>query len=401
MKIERIYIINLDKRTDRWERCKKKLEEYGLFDIAVRISAIENPDNPGYGNHLSHAKALRMAKEYNNSNCLILEDDIEILENLWIYLEPTLLEIPEDWDLFYLGINMDNFNAFQISSHVAKINGGFATHAYMVNEKVYDNLIYLNENCINEPNDVKMSREFILYHNCYVSIPLLIGQENGYSDIMKQYMNYNNMFQNRFENRIIRNRKTIKPDFCSFIVPSMNRPTLYDSINSVVLSPEWNWECHVMMDGVSVSNYIANEHVHYHYLDKLGSAGLVRNEGFKFVDTRWTCFLDDDDEILLTYIPSLMKYSRDNPKTDIIIFTYIDETNGRTCPGNGDNRFIVGNVPICFAIKTEFIRKYNIKFKDNICEDFDFIMDCKRLGANILFTHDYQYKVKGRGLWVK
>jgi len=67
------YVLNLDRRPDRWEACQRLWEPW--FDL-VRISAIDLPGNPAGGCKLSHRMvAIQMLEK--EPTVLILEDDSE------------------------------------------------------------------------------------------------------------------------------------------------------------------------------------------------------------------------------------------------------------------------------------------------------------------------------------
>ena len=76
-KIEKIFFINLDKRTDRREEIENELKKMEL--TAERYSAISTPESGIVGCGYSHLNVLKMAREQNVKNVLILEDDFEFI----------------------------------------------------------------------------------------------------------------------------------------------------------------------------------------------------------------------------------------------------------------------------------------------------------------------------------
>jgi glycosyltransferase involved in cell wall biosynthesis len=196
----------------------------------------------------------------------------------------------------------------------------------------------------------------------------------------------------------------IKPSFVTFIIPTKGRPSLEKAIQSLLNLDDWNWRAIILFDGVeSVEikcvDYLNDNHFIVRKEEKIGHAGLLRNLAFPLIDTIWTAFLDDDDYLKETYITKLREYSSKNPELDIIIFTYKDVSNGNTQPPKGTTEFQCCNVGISFAIKTEFIRKYNILFPPGGVEDFAFLDVCRDLGAKYLVTNDIQYFVGRRSAW--
>ena len=68
--IDKIYYINLNKRTDRREQIEKELNEFGLN--YERFEAIETHGFGIHGCGLSHLAVLKLAKENIYENVLIL-----------------------------------------------------------------------------------------------------------------------------------------------------------------------------------------------------------------------------------------------------------------------------------------------------------------------------------------
>ena len=72
--LTKIYYINLNKRPDRREHIEKELNAFDL-----RYEAIETKGFGIHGCGLSHLNVIKMAKENNYENVLILEDDFTFL----------------------------------------------------------------------------------------------------------------------------------------------------------------------------------------------------------------------------------------------------------------------------------------------------------------------------------
>jgi hypothetical protein len=198
-----IFCINLDSRLDRWNQCLVEFDKAGIRGKVIRVPGVVVKNNPCHGNHMAHAKCLEIAENNKLQNCLILEDDVEFFDDTFTTLGYCIKDIPENWDIFYLGANVWA-PALQISPHIAKLTAAFATHAYAVKYTMYDILIDINTNKSIAHNDVEYSQRIIPNFNCYVSYPLICGQRNSYSDIMGREMSSNAMFKERLENSLIR-----------------------------------------------------------------------------------------------------------------------------------------------------------------------------------------------------
>jgi GR25 family glycosyltransferase involved in LPS biosynthesis len=121
--VDKIYVINLDERKEKWNRMKSILDQYNLK--AIRFSAINGwklPKEVAYilaGNQkprispgnlgciLSHLSILKHAYESDYNAVWIMEDDIVIIEEPHQLSEMILklYEIDLSWDILYTDID--------------------------------------------------------------------------------------------------------------------------------------------------------------------------------------------------------------------------------------------------------------------------------------------------------
>ena len=198
---DQIYYINLDRRPDRKELAELELKDEGIK--AVRISGVEH-ENPAHGCHLSHAKIFKDAIDNGYDRILIFEDDVQFFPNASKNIKNSLEELPPKWDMFYLGANLDAYSAYEISPHIAKLEGAFATHAYAVRRNLFQVLWDINADMSTVHNDVVYANEIHNRYQCYLAMPLIAGQRESYSDIEKKVMSSNKIFQERLERNLIR-----------------------------------------------------------------------------------------------------------------------------------------------------------------------------------------------------
>lgn len=104
--IDKIIYINLNKRTDRREQIENELNNFKLS--YERFEAISTPDFGAYGCGLSHLAVLKIAKERNYKNILILEDDFQFLVSKEIFEEnlKTFFESNIDYNVCMLSYNL-------------------------------------------------------------------------------------------------------------------------------------------------------------------------------------------------------------------------------------------------------------------------------------------------------
>lgn len=191
---EKIYCINLDKRTDRWQDAQREFEKHNL-KVDRFSGIIGNPDNiptkivPGHvGCVLSHYNIIKEANEKGLNQILILEDDVVFADDLQDKFKQFISQVPENWDMLYFGGNHNGEELQKINDNVYKIHKTYTTHAYAIRQPVYRVVLKMFPKLSHEV-DVMYS---ILQNsfNCYVFRPHLAWQRDGYSDILGRNVNY-------------------------------------------------------------------------------------------------------------------------------------------------------------------------------------------------------------------
>jgi len=207
---DQIYVINLESRLDRWRLFQKETDKYNLnvekINGVIYTEFKDKKRNACVGNHLAHAECIRKAMKEKANNVLIFEDDVEFFldkEKTEEILTNAISDLPKDWGLFYLGINMDRFYAHRYGKYLARLDGGFSTHAYAINGYLFDTILKINLDTNVIHNDVYYAENVHNKFPCLVTNPLLIGQRMGYSDIMGCLMNSNDIFLQRFKDKLI------------------------------------------------------------------------------------------------------------------------------------------------------------------------------------------------------
>jgi glycosyltransferase involved in cell wall biosynthesis len=180
----------------------------------------------------------------------------------------------------------------------------------------------------------------------------------------------------------------------TFVIPSINRSTLQNSINSLLNQTNPNWKCIVVYDGVVGSSF-EDDRISTITIDKtgvntnkLGESGLVRNEGIKLCNTEWIGFLDDDDTIHQDYVKTLNeKYSN----YDFVVWR-MKNTDGLIIPRLNKNLLVLNNVGISFCYKSKF---KDMLFDSNIAgEDFYFVDKLQKITTNFIITPEVYYNIR-------
>ena len=217
-----IFCINLDSRQDRWTKCLEQFKIFGIEDKAQRFSAIKiETENQQLGKFcgrcgcsLSHFEICKIAKNKNYKNYLVLEDDFEFnfdLETTFDLLNKAISDIPNDWDMFYMGANLtDEYGVVPIenfSENLFKLKSCHTTHAMAFNNKFYDSFLenapdinsIFEWTAKNEIIDVYLSKNFLHNINCFINKELLVNQSAGFSDIEKSSFDYREWLNSNFE----------------------------------------------------------------------------------------------------------------------------------------------------------------------------------------------------------
>ena len=184
-------VINLDRRTDRWESFVSHAKEVGI--PYNRVSAYEPtedemegiPIRKGlYGCNMSH---LRLWKEFLESAepyLWVLEDDARQVRT-WDR------RLPDSFDLFYLGYN-DRTSGGKPGKNLGKwhkVKRALTTHAYIISREGAEKAIKLNLKHF--AIDVALWK-VQQYNNSYYFKPSRFIQNPSYSDILNTHADYTN-----------------------------------------------------------------------------------------------------------------------------------------------------------------------------------------------------------------
>jgi len=188
--IDKIFYINLDKRTDRRNEIEQELNKMEL--PYERFPAVYNKEgNVGCG--YSHLSVLKLARNRGYKNVLIFEDDFTFLVSkteLENYLELLFSNI-KNFDVCFLSYNCDRFEDILGHSFVKRVLNSQTASGYIVNENCFSKLIDLYEQTI--PLLEQTGRHWIYAtditwkvfqkHNLWICFDKRLGkQKASYSD---------------------------------------------------------------------------------------------------------------------------------------------------------------------------------------------------------------------------
>jgi len=203
---DKIYIINLERRNDRWLNLEKKLLKYNITNY-IRFKAIDGYTEPylstfrrmrcptletpgAYGLLLTVYNIITDAINKNYNRILLLEDDILFCNNFDSIFNEYIHNIPNNWKLLYLGSSMHNWRLKKRCNHniekkYCTTNGSIAgAFSVGIDKSVFHELLHLIKfsfkpwdigplSIINKKN----------YNHCYVITPNIIIADVRDSDI--------------------------------------------------------------------------------------------------------------------------------------------------------------------------------------------------------------------------
>lgn len=170
------YVINLDRRVDRWAVVREELASFGFKPR--RFSGIDK--KPGWiGCRDSHIALLR--KGVDESVFIIFEDDVEFIEEIEL-LDKALDQLPLDWDCLFLGASPQETQE-RFDTHLFKLKNAWTTHAIIWHNRNGGAVEYILSH-VNDINkwDVYLASVIQPMFNCFVIYPMLCTQRQTQSD---------------------------------------------------------------------------------------------------------------------------------------------------------------------------------------------------------------------------
>ena len=201
------------------------------------------------------------------------------------------------------------------------------------------------------------------------------------------------------KNNNIKEYSLIKPNFITFIIPTIGRESLNNTVNSLLKLQDTDWKAIIIFDGIKNTFSFNHPNIECIEIEKVGVinkdlhnyAGYVRNIGFKYVkDTEWIAFLDDDDYIHEMYITYLKKEINNCPTIDVCLFRMIN-IKLNVIPLKEDNQIIKNHCGISFAIRKKISK--NIIFENDKCEDYIYLKKAEYYGFTIVLSNYITYYI--------
>jgi len=184
----------------------------------------------------------------------------------------------------------------------------------------------------------------------------------------------------------------------TFIIPSIGRDTLENTIQSLENQTNDNWNAIIIFDGCEPTIKNTNDKIKIMQIEKIGgilcynAAGAVRNEGIKCATTDWIAFLDDDDTIASNYVETFYNEIQEFNNIDVVIFRMVYKCN-TILPVLYETNIRCGYIGISFAMKKSIFDS-GINFNPGGCEDYDLLGQILNNNYKIMISPYIRYFVR-------
>lgn len=198
---DRTFVINLDRRQDRWRQFQKRFPDDWPFASPERWPAIDGKDCDipkwyragagAWGCLQTHLAIWWKLVDSTWDAVLVLEDDAVFSRNAIETIRQTLGLIPDDWDQIYFGGQHLDTNGrapeVVIQDRLIRCRYVNRTHAYVIRPDFACEAI----DYIDCPNDRQQRLQHVDYmlgdlhdsHHVYAPWRFCIGQARGNSDV--------------------------------------------------------------------------------------------------------------------------------------------------------------------------------------------------------------------------
>jgi hypothetical protein len=212
--------------------------------------------------------------------------------------------------------------------------------------------------------------------------------------------------------------KRVDNPFVTFIIPSKNRETLYNTLVALQEQTDDDWSACIVFHqnwdgGVELSDddiprktfllMATDRRIDWYYLHVNSSSfennknggGYFRNKGVELssnTQSKWIALVDDDDIVSPNYVQYLKEESTQSPDQEVIIFRLIYK-DGYFVPKSEQTMLVKYSVGISFS----YLRSLYPKFKFvnySPIEDFLLLTEMSVAGVKILLTQYITYIVR-------
>jgi GR25 family glycosyltransferase involved in LPS biosynthesis len=196
--VDKIFCINLKKRTDRKKLAENEFSKFGLdFEFFEGVDGqlinLKYRIKPGgVGCLLSHLNLYKYIKNIDGDVFMITEDDVVFSDDFIEKYNNLIQIVPNDWNLLYFGGNHNSLKLNMVSENIHRLQKTYTTHCYLVKKSCIDFLIseFESSQLFDSEVDVHLSNVQSKIP-CYGFTPSIAWQREGFSDIEMRNVDYN------------------------------------------------------------------------------------------------------------------------------------------------------------------------------------------------------------------
>jgi glycosyl transferase, family 25 len=234
---DKIIVLTLARRTDRWKQMEKLLfEDLEFKGKVIKFYGYDKPaDHSGNpsgnkGCTESHRAILEIIAYNDWGHVLVLEDDCQVAYDSpekKTLVDPQKVfashigEVPVDYDILYLGGSYGSNPQRRISSHVIKVNTVLTTSSYAITAKMARKMAPHISGV--GPID-SLFGGFTPAHKCYMFSPRLFTQGRSRSDLTdREDDNSVSMLDSRHEEMLVAGAWRKRQDGAMMLDSEINR----------------------------------------------------------------------------------------------------------------------------------------------------------------------------------
>lgn len=193
---DNISLINLPDRRDRYWISTVELNRYNIPYQVVK--AIRHSDGKE-GLYQTMRKIFEKALSQGCKRILVFEDDCKFLLDPAPVMSKVVSQLPEVWDLLYLGCNLSDRPAGFYSDNLLSVSRALSTHAVAYSAGCMERILALPKIL---PIDISFVHTIQSVGRSFCVCPFLVSQHAGHSDIEGRQVDWSDVLEKRFQKQI-------------------------------------------------------------------------------------------------------------------------------------------------------------------------------------------------------
>jgi hypothetical protein len=175
---------------NEWIQADAEFKHVGLNDV-IRFDSLPHELGPHQSFNQSVYAILQDFYDSGEHRVLFMEDDVDFRR--LDLLEAVLQQVPKDYDVFYLGCNIQDDKPERVSQYIWKIKGAFTTHSVSFNRQAVKFILDHHPGLSDQMADNWLSGQHHLKQ--YACVPMLAYQRPRVSSIWGEMVDYTGVFQ--------------------------------------------------------------------------------------------------------------------------------------------------------------------------------------------------------------